>query len=289
MKREELFIEPAELIEKLGDPNLRIFDAAIMFYMGMSPEEAAQMPTARKIYLDGRLPGAAFFDHQLVTDPLGKYEYTLAPDKMLAREIGEMGIGNDREVILYASSLLPSATRAWWVLRYAGHENVRILNGGLWGWKDAGGAVETGAFEYEPADFKPNFKRSMFADLEEVRTALTERSARVENSLMQDWHDREHIPGSVCLPMTDLTIGWDTLRPQTEIEARVPTRPAGERIITYCGGGIAATLNAVAHLLAGNENVAVYDGSLFEWMGEGMPVGSNKDETKVNEAGKNSR
>ncbi len=43
-----------------------------------------------------------------------------------------------------------------------------------------------------------------------------------------------------------------------------------ERVIVYCGGGIAATVNAVAHLIAGNKNVAVYDGSLTEWMGEGM-------------------
>ena len=49
-----------------------------------------------------------------------------------------------------------------------------------------------------------------------------------------------------------------------------------ERIITYCGGGIAATVNAIAHLIAGHENVSVYDGSLMEWMGEGLPLAESR-------------
>ena len=57
-----------------------------------------------------------------------------------------------------------------------------------------------------------------------------------------------------------------------EIAARLKEEAQHERIITYCGGGIAATVNAVAHLMAGNENVSVYDGSMSEWVGEGMPT-----------------
>jgi thiosulfate/3-mercaptopyruvate sulfurtransferase len=275
MKREELLIEPGELLAKLGDPRLRIYDATIMFYMGMSAEEAAKMPTAREVYLGGHVPGAAFFDHQLFTDPIGKYEYMLAPDKMLAAQIGEIGIGNHAEVIVYASSLLASATRAWWVLRYAGVQNIRVLNGGLPAWREAGGAVEAGEHKYDPAAFTAAFKPEMFASKEEVQAAVERGSVYIENALMQDWHDQEHIPGSACLPLTDLTLGWDLLRSQDEISALVAARPKGERIITYCGGGIAATLNAMAHLMVGNENVAVYDGSLFEWKGEGLPLSSN--------------
>lgn len=278
MKREAYMIETEELLEKLGDPGLRIYDATIMFYIGMSAEEAAKMPTARQIYLDGHLPGAAFFDHQLFTDPISEYEYMRAPDKMLAAQIGEIGIENDSEVIVYASSLLASATRAWWLLRYAGVENLRVLNGGLPAWKEAGGALEAGEHRYEPAAFTPAFKPEMFASMEEVQTAVEHNSAYIENSLTQDWYDEEHIPGSACVPLTDLMVGWDTLRSQNEIAAQIAVRPRGERIITYCGGGIAATLNAMAHLMVGNDNVAVYDGSLFEWMGEGMPISSNTGE-----------
>jgi thiosulfate/3-mercaptopyruvate sulfurtransferase len=135
--------------------------------------------------------------------------------------------------------------------------------------------VEAGEYQYAPAVFEPAFRREMIADKGEVLAAVERGGAYIENVLMRDWYDREHIPGSVCLPLTDLSIGWDTLRPQDDIEALVAARPKGERIITYCGGGIAAALNAMAHLMVGDENVAVYDGSLFEWKGEGLPVSSN--------------
>jgi thiosulfate/3-mercaptopyruvate sulfurtransferase len=275
MRREELLIEPEELLAKLGDPNLRIYDATIMFYMGVSAEEAANMPTAHEIYLGGHVPGAAFFDHQLFTDPIGKYEYMVAPDKMLAKQIGEIGIGNHAEVVVYASNLLASATRAWWVLRYAGLQNIRVLNGGLPAWKEVGGALEASKHAYDPTAFTAAFKPGMFASKDEVQAAVEQGNVYIENALTHDWHDQEHIPGSFCLPLTDPTLGWDILRSQDEISSLIPARPKGERIITYCGGGIAATLNAVAHLMVGNDNVAVYDGSLFEWMGEGLPVSSN--------------
>ncbi|HNS01870.1 MAG TPA: rhodanese-like domain-containing protein [Anaerolineae bacterium] len=275
MKREEMLIEPDELLARLGDPKLRIYDSTIMFYMGMSAEEAAKMPTAHEVYLQGHIPGAAFFDHQLFSDVGGKYAHTLAPDEILAAQIGQIGIGNHAEVIVYASGLLASATRAWWILHYAGVQHVRVLNGGLPAWREAGGALATGEQKYDPASFTAAFKPEMFASREEVQAALGQGTVVIENALTQDWHDQEHIPGSTCLPLTDLTVGWDILRSQDEISALVAARPKGERIITYCGGGIAATLNAMAHLMVGNENVAVYDGSLFEWKGEGLPLSSS--------------
>lgn len=64
-----------------------------------------------------------------------------------------------------------------------------------------------------------------------------------------------------------------------EIAARLQDEAQHKRIITYCGGGIAATVNAVAHLMAGNENVSVYDGSMSEWVGEGLPTTQSKKET----------
>ena len=57
-----------------------------------------------------------------------------------------------------------------------------------------------------------------------------------------------------------------------KLKLRLQEEAKHQRIITYCGGGIAATVNAIGHLIAGNENVAVYDGSMDEWVGEGLPI-----------------
>ena len=272
MNRTQFLIEADELLTKIGDPNIRIYDATIMFTMGMSPEEIAKMPTAYELYLQGHIPGAAFFNHEGFSNTDSPYEYMLAPNEKLAEQIGAIGIGNDSEVIVYATNLLPTATRAWWLLRYAGVKNVRVLNGGFPTWIKAGGPIEQEAQNYPPTTFEAHFNPKMFASKEEVLAAIDMKRVRIENALTQEWHDQEHIPGSNCLPLTDLTIEWNHFLPLDQLATRLTNSNQSERIITYCGGGIAATLNAMAYWMVGFENVAVYDGSLYEWKGEGMPV-----------------
>lgn len=276
MERNKVLIEANELLSKIDDQNIRLFDATIMFHIGISPEEAAKMPTAHEVYLAGHLPGAAFLDHQLLSDTDSPYEYMLAADDQLVEQIGKMGIANDSEVIVYTTGILACATRAWWILRYAGLENVRVLNGGLAAWEKAGGAVEQEERKYAPAQFEGHFQPQMFASKEEVQAAVNNDSAYIENTLNQEWYDQEHIPNSICLPLTNLTDEWFTFLPQDEINRQLKSIDKSRRIITYCGGGIAATLNAAAYFMAGNENTAVYDGSLFEWKGEGLPLASKE-------------
>jgi len=273
MNRERLLIEAGELKDRLKDPKLRVFDATIMFAMALSPEEAAKMPTAQALYQAGHIPGAAFFDHDKFSDMDSDYEYMLASDAVLEAAIGEIGIDNQHEVVVYASNgILATATRAWWLLRYAGAEHVRVLNGGLAAWKAAGGQVDTGDAFYPAASFTASFKPAMFASRAEVQAAIDDASMRVENALPQEWYDREHIPNSVCLPLTAISPDWATLVPDEQLREMMNDTGTPRRIITYCGGGIAATVNAMAYLILGHENVAVYDGSLYEWKGEGLPL-----------------
>jgi thiosulfate/3-mercaptopyruvate sulfurtransferase len=206
------------------------------------------------------------------SDTDSPYEYMLVADEHLVEQIGKIGIANDSEVVVYSTGILASATRAWWLLRYAGMKNARVLNGGFPAWKEAGGAVEQGEQKYPAAQFVGHFKPEMFASKGEVEAAISMDSVHTENALTQDWHNQEHIPGSSCLPLTDLTIEWDAFIPEDQLIARLRRIEPHKRIITYCGGGIAATLNAMAYLMAGNQNVGVYDGSLFEWKGDGMPL-----------------
>ncbi len=172
MNHDRFLIEADELLTKINNPDIRIFDATIMFYIGLSPEQAAKMPTAHAQYLAGHIPGACFFDHQLFSDPLSDYEYMLAPDRILAGEIGKIGIANDSEVILYTTAILACATRAWWLLRYAGLENVRVLNGGFAAWKKAGGAVEQEEQKYSATQFMAQFNPAMIASLAEVKAGM---------------------------------------------------------------------------------------------------------------------
>ena len=266
MNRKDFLIEADELLTKLNNPNLRIYDATILFF-----SKEAEM-TALETYQQSRLPGAAFFDHQAFSDANSSYMYMVLPEAELAAQIGKIGIANDSEVIFYTSGYLPCATRAWWILRYAGHNNVRVLNGGLAAWKEAGGLVEQGSHHYPPATFVSQLRPNMFASKEEVEAALANGDVCTVNTLTEEIYNQAHIKGSSLLPCSDLMVDMAAFVPQEAIASRLNEEARHERIITYCGGGIAATVNGMAHLMAGNQNVSVYDGSMDEWVGEGLPT-----------------
>lgn len=255
MNRENMLIEPKELLKKLGNENIRIYDAAV------SDDQ----------YVHAHIPGAAFFDHNNFSDPTGKYEYTILPDAELSTQIGNIGISNDTEVIFYAWGMIPFAARAWWILRYAGHNNVRVLNGGLAAWKDAGGTLETETRKYKAASFKEHFQPDMFVDKDAVLQSMNDSDVFIENVLPLVSHEASHITGSICVPCLELMHDMDAFLPNDQIASRLQETSEFKHIITYCGGGIAAALNGMAHLMVDQENVAVYDGSMDEWVGEGLP------------------
>jgi len=256
MNRKDLLIEADELMEKTGNENLRIFDASIV----------------EDIYEMGHIPGSVYFDHTRFSDPNSPYEVTISPEVLLTEQIGNAGISNDTEVVLYAPGMLPYAIRAWWVLWYAGHRNVRVLNGGLDAWKNAGGQVETEKCNYPPTTFKANFTPGMFTNKDEVLAALKDENAIVVNVMPLLSFEGKHITGSVCVSSMELMDGMDALKSDEQLASRLHETAQKARIITYCGGGIAATVNAAAHLITGHANVTVYDGSLYEWLTEGLPA-----------------
>jgi len=256
MNRNNMLIEPDELLEKLDTENLRIFDATI----------------TDDVYLQEHIPGAAYFDHERFSDPDSPYEITILPTDRLIEQIGNAGISIDSEVILYACGMLPYAARAWWVLHYAGHDNVRILNGGLSAWKNAGGKVEQISRSFEATVFNGNPKLEMFADKNEVMAALENKDISVMNVLPIQSYEGAHITGSVNLSCMDLMQDMEYFLPDDKLGSVLGKMAQYDRIITYCGGGIAAALSGMAHFMIGQENVAVYDGSLNEWIAEQMPI-----------------
>ncbi len=210
MNRDSILIETDELLKKLDDKNIRIYDATVVDDM----------------YLQGHISGAAFFDHENFSDPNAAYEYTILPEAELAARIGNIGISNDSEVIVYACGMLPYAIRAWWVLRYAGHNNVRILNGGLSAWKKAGGKTEQETRQYEPSIFKGQFRPNMLASKEEVLASMEDDEAVIVDVLPLESYEASHIPGSICLSCMDLMQGdmrqgFDTLLPDDILALRL--------------------------------------------------------------------
>jgi len=267
MNRTGMLIEADELAGMIGDENLRIFDATIVFDPSAEP--------AREKYLKAHIPGAVFLDHNSLSRDDTDLMFMLPGEDELATKIGAIGVGNDNPVVVYSTEMIGWATRIWWLLRYTGHRNVRVLNGGLAAWQ---GELEAGENSFAPTSFTPSLSPDMFASKEEVMDSLKDGSACVVNVLTPEIYRGEtglpydgHISGSVNHPLMELMDGA-SLKSNEELKKIFAGKDTGDRMITYCGGGIAATVNACAAKLAGIDDVAIYDGSMSEWRSEGLPV-----------------
>ena len=272
--RTDLLIDVNTLSQRLNDDNLRIFDTSVF----LTPQQGGGylVESGREKYQTAHIPGAGFID--LIkhwSNASSILNFTLPDEQRLGEVISEAGIGNSNEVILYSSGNLMWATRAWWLLHYAGHDNVKIVNGSFNAWREADLTTESGDKRYPESAFELATKHAVIANIEEIERGLNGKICTI-NALDQSLYEgsgvfyytrRGHIPGSKPMSYSSLLCEQYFL-PADDLEAHLNAQDAlsSDRVITYCGGGIAATIDAFACKLMGQNNVAVYDGSMSEWV-----------------------
>jgi thiosulfate/3-mercaptopyruvate sulfurtransferase len=268
----EYLINSQELMQQLNDPAVRIYDTSVLL---LAAEQGYTSQPGRERYLQEHIPGAGFINlSDDWSDTRSPYNNTLPQIDALAAAIGRDGISNDNLVVLYSSSHLMWATRAWWLLRYVGHTNVKVLNGNLAAWLDAGLPVESGVKAYAAATFSPSERANVFVSTVEMIAGM-EDSVCTVNALSPALYEgtgefyygrRGHIPGSRSLYFSDL-LENEFFLPAEQLHQTLEARGmlSASRTLIYCGGGIAATLEGFACALVGQENVGVYDGSMSEW------------------------
>ncbi|WP_431272315.1 sulfurtransferase [Dankookia sp. P2] len=186
--------------------------------------------------------------------------------------------------MLYARASLQWATRVWWMLRAIGFDDAAILDGGFDRWSAEGRPTATEETRYPPAVLTARPRPGLFIGKEEVRAAIGDAGACTINALAPDLHRGENarygrpgrIPGSVNVPAAALLDPATlTIRPAAEVAASFAAVGAdpGKRILLYCGGGIAATLDAFLLHQLGYRDIAVYDASMSEWAkDESLPI-----------------
>lgn len=255
------------------DGSLRIYDTSVHL---LPASNGYKVESGYDDYLSAHIPGAGFID--LADDwakPHSTLRFTLPDMQDLQAQIGKSGIGRQNRVVLYSSGHLMWATRAWWLLYHAGHRNIAILNGNFTAWRAAGQPTESGARTYPATTFEADPAQSAFADTETVAQGMHGATCTI-NSLSKSLYEgtgdfyykrRGHIPGSLSL-YYDQLLDNDHFLPRDQLSELLEERGAlsADRVITYCGGGIAATLDAFACLLCGQQSVQVYDGSMSEWV-----------------------
>lgn len=278
-----LLIEPDELVRRLDEPDLRIFDCAVYLKPAKTGYRAE---SGIEGYREQHIPGAAFMD--LITafsDTSSGLGFTLLEVETLAGAAAAAGIGHDNPVVLYSSGHMMWATRAWWMMKYLGHDDVRVLNGGMQSWLAAAHPTQSGESRYSPSSYAARPDSSLFVNLEGMEAASAAGVCTI-NALSHDLYTGEgdfhygrrgHIPGSSHLHYDELLDG-NAFRPLAQLQQILSARGLLEeqRVVAYCGGGISATIDAFALKLCGHDNVAVYDGSMSEWIRADKPLNTGE-------------
>lgn len=265
-----LLVEPEWLEPRLQSPDLIVVDCS--WYL---PDAGRDAPAE---YRAGHIPGSVYLDLSSdLADPDAPVRNTVATPEGLGVAFGRVGISNASRVVLYDRLGGYSAGRVWWTLRYAGHERAGLLNGGYQRWRRAGRPIATGPTRPRPVRFDPDPQKRWLVGKAEVMRIVREGGARIVDARERDRFAGSgieparragHIPGSVNVPYADNLEGEPPVfRSPDELRRRY--RAAGvsfdEPVITTCGSGVTASLDAFALVLLGHAQVAVYDGSWAEW------------------------
>lgn len=257
----------------LGRPEVAVIDCRFDL---LHPE------AGRQAYLQGHIPGARHADlNRDLSAPVGPAtgRHPLPDPQTFAARLGELGIGNQSQVVAYDEANSSFAARLWWMLRWLGHEAVAVLDGGLKAWTARGGELQTGEAPPAPARrFIPRIDPDASLSTAQVQSALREGGILlVDARAAERFAGRVepidavagHVPGAVSHPFS-LNLDADgRFLPAAELERRWQQRLAGrspESLVAMCGSGVTACHHLLSLEAAGLPGGRLYGGSFSEWI-----------------------
>lgn len=264
------------LAAHLGDAGVRVLDATFKL-PGMTP-----LP--RDDYRAAHIPGAAFFDVDAVSDHGSELPHMYPDAAQFGRDVAALGVSNGDLVVLYDSGSWMAAPRAWWMFLAFGHDNVRVLDGGLKKWRAEGRPVEAGEAKPAPGRFNATFDPSFVRSRRDIEANLATGTEQVIDARSRERFEGTvaeprpglragHIPGSRNVPYGAL-IDAGTATMKSPAELRAAFEAAGvaldRPLVTSCGSGVSAGVLTLALYRLGVRGSALYDGSWAEW---GLPDG----------------
>mgnify|MGYP003574225193 CR=1 FL=1 len=267
----EALASTAWLAEHLDDPSVRILDTRDF----LAEEDAANRLAS---YEAGHIPGAVYVDvRDDISDPNGDAPLLILPKEEFESVMGRLGIDNDTTVVAYDDGGNTWSARLWWALRYYGHENVKLLDGGLKKWTLEDRPLETGVNTPAPATFTAQIQPELLSTVADVQEAIEDPDVALIDSLPAEFYSGEwnwpgmrpgHIPTALNLfvgdnldPTDETLLPADALAQQWQAIGLEPQ----QRVITYCGAGYAGAMNLFVLYQMGYEDVSLYDGSWMEW------------------------
>ena len=263
--RPGLLAEPDWLAQHMDDPKVRIIDCATLeAYRRAHIPGARQLPVHFYIKEEGS-PGA---DHGTFVMSPASFEDLMA----------KLGVSADTTVVTYDDNNALVASRLWWVLKFYGHTNAKVLNGGWHRWLTENRPVTFHSSKVTPGNFSAKPDTSLIADADYLKSKVGDASCQILDARTDGEWDGSNsrgnkrvgrVPGSRHLEWVRFVETTDTRRflPADQIQGLLNEAgfERGKETITYCQGGIRAAHAAFAMDLLGYDNVRVYDGSMRDW------------------------
>lgn len=235
-------------------------------------------------FADGHIPGAAYLDRVVVWDRVDGVDGMLPEPEMVAADLADAGVSNERAVVVYDGGNGLWASLFFWALEYLGHENVHLLDGGLTAWHESGFELSDEVAVPERGNFEADIRPQLVADQEFILEHHGNENFAVLDARSEAEYAGDdvraarggHIPGSVNIDWVNNLSDSNRFRPFEELAALYGEALEGHDgpAVTLCQTGVRGAHTYVVLRVLGEEDVRVYDGSWAEWGNdENLPLG----------------
>ncbi len=269
MKKQDLIISNKWLFEHLNDADIAVFDCRFSL---ANPQQGKEQ------YQTSHIPGSYYLDlNQDLSSSVQKHggRHPLPNIDEFAEKLSVMGVNGQTLVVAYDDSQLAFASRLWWLLRYLGHEQVVVLDGGFSGWLASEYPLTDIVPSQRNGKFIPQPRTQMIVDREVVINRKDSPTTALIDSRESDRYQgiREpidkiagHIQGAINYPWKEVTNADGYLLPQQQQSKRWSQLKDNQEIIVYCGSGVTACVNLLSLELAGIHTAKLYPGSWSDWI-----------------------
>ncbi|MGA2709719.1 MAG: sulfurtransferase [Steroidobacteraceae bacterium] len=268
-------IDAASLAKLIGRPGIAVVDCRF---------DLASPSAGRRDYQHGHIPGARYADlNRDLSGPVGAAtgRHPLPDPSAFALRLGQLGIGDETQIIAYDAGNGAFAARLWWLARWLGHPQVAVLDGGFAAWTALGHATQSGDAPEIPQAMRGITARVVpdaWLTSAQVVAALKDRRRLLVDARAPERFDGKvepldsvagHVPGAVNFPF------GRNLGPDGRFLAAAELRrlwlqflgaAGASDVIAMCGSGVTACHNLLALETAGLPGAKLYAGSWSEWI-----------------------
>ena len=257
------------LEQHINHPNLIVLDATVK-----------KQPTGDPVPRSNEyIPGTREFDFDTkICDQKTSLPHMLCSSHEFESHVQALGINKNHSIVIYDAMGIFSSPRAWWMFKVMGHDQVAILDGGLPEWLKQNKSIEsTMLSSFEKGNFISHFRPELVTSRQQMLDYLDDTKIQITDARSYERFSGEvaepraglakgHIPGSVCLPYTELLSG-NCYKSSDELEkifnSVLPDN--NQHYVFSCGSGVTACILALAAVEVGYLNWGIYDGSWSEW------------------------